>query len=72
MKKKQLQNLRLNKKVISTLASEKAKGGRTLVGGPCPGSVGGPCTSIQIPCTFDDNCVTLDNKICIPPPDANF
>lgn len=68
MKKKQLQNLQLNKKVISTFNSENTKGGRvagTLVGGPCPGSAGGPCVSIQIPCTHQDFCIT-DDRSCDP------
>jgi hypothetical protein len=59
MKKKQLQSLRLNKKVISGFTTEKAKGGRaarTGAGSPCPGSAGGPCTSIQIPCSHQDTC----------------
>ncbi|MCH2195353.1 hypothetical protein [Kordia sp.] len=63
MKKKQLQSLTLNKKVISNFYKQKTQGGRvagTLFGGPCPGSVGGPCTSIQIPCTEQDFCKTED------------
>lgn len=59
MKKKQLQSLQLNKKVISGFTTEKAKGGRaagTLGGSPCAGSVGGPCTSIQIPCSHQNSC----------------
>lgn len=58
MKKKQLQNLQLNKKVISDLNTQKVQGGLAPLspkeGGP--GSVGGPCTSIQIPCSFQDFC----------------
>ena len=73
MKKKQLRNLHLNKKVISTLDSDTLKGGETMHGGPCPGSVGGPCTSIQIPCTYEDHClITLNNDTCNPPRDVKL
>ncbi|AXG68311.1 hypothetical protein KORDIASMS9_00505 [Kordia sp. SMS9] len=69
MKKKKLQSLQLNKKVVSSLHAEKTQGGAaagTLFGGPCPGSVGGPCTSIQIPCTYETDClITLQQKECI-------
>lgn len=69
MKKKQLQNLQLNKKVVSHFNSEKMHGGiaaGTLFGGPCPGSAGGPCTSIQIPCSYETYCITRGGKECDP------
>jgi hypothetical protein len=68
MKKKAIK-LFLNKKIVSHFDTSIQKGGRagTLVGGPCPGSAGGPCTSIQIRCTYEPDCpqpITLDPKDC--------
>jgi hypothetical protein len=58
MKKKQLQSLQLNKKVVSDLNAKKAQGG--LVGfspkGTGPGSVPVPCVSVQLPCSYQVSC----------------
>ncbi|WP_298517004.1 hypothetical protein [uncultured Kordia sp.] len=58
MKKKQLQSLALNKKVVSSLNAQKTNGGFVRISpqGTGPGSVPNPCESIQLPCSHQDTC----------------